>query len=259
MIICTTFFNNEQYYLNNYIRWYEKLFPVKKFIFFIGESNIDEFNWQYKQINFFIKNEGNIIILKYKSICNSPSQWHFLKTIFWSYLNEFHANNKILFTDCDELIYSNNINLCIEQGFIKTHFYEHVPINNFSLDTETTWSVCPWYYREQSLNNANINHHNCKIFNLNAPSENKHMGHLSDSYCNSNFSYTDYNNVCWHVGIHSREHYLNSKHWLQTEPELKVIERKDQNNNFLYENFEKFYKFSKFDTFNLKLSYIYNV
>lgn len=275
MNISTTFFNNEEYYLDNYIKWYSKLYNVEQFIFFIGKKDIVDFNffyptnhinftqvsdWHKHGINFFKTTSNNIVKLFYKSNNNTTEDWHCLKLAFWDILKNNFYNPNTLWTDCDELLYVSDINQALTEGYIKTHFYEYIPKHPFSLDSETLWSVCPWYYREQALSNRqNINHHNCKIFNLRYPQETKHMGHISNSYCNSNYTYKDYTNVCWHVGVHSREHYFKGKHWLQTDPNGRDIWEQDRISGVLKNSFEKYHIECEFPTFNINLKEVYKI
>jgi hypothetical protein len=258
MQISTTFFENESFYLANYIEWYTKTLNPEKFIFFVGRRNFLESNFNYRGINFLLTESSNIITLEYNSDNNSTSQWHDLKQIFFSIIKTHFNKTPTLFTDCDELLFCKNINQALRNGYIKTHFFEHVPKQDFSLREDMLWSVQPWFYREQALGNVAVSHRDCKIFHIFNPEHTSHMGDRNN-YCCTDSTYKDYDNICWHVGIHSKEHYIKNKHWMQTHPDGIAIDPIDRENGVLNHHFEKYYKTCLFETFTLNLSQEYKL
>lgn len=251
MQICTTFFNNEHFYRENFIRWYTDIWDATEFIFFVGKPRLELSNFACNGINFNYVEINNIKQYEYISGTNTPNEWHNLKQVFFDVLESRHKSYPCLWVDCDELIYSKNINNLISNKYFKTHFYEYVPSTPFNLFSNSIWCECPWYYREQSLGNEAINHHNCKHFSLEGPRSGGHMG--NNSYCNNSYIYSDYDNICFHVGVHSQEHYLENKHWLQTHPDGIEIPHINRDEQLLKNHFDNFYLTCAFNTFELNI------
>jgi hypothetical protein len=168
-----------------------------------------------------------------------------------------------MWLDCDEFIYTKDINKALKDTYIKTHYYEYVPIKPFSFNSDSLWSVCPYYYREQSrllkrtitklLHIKKVSHALCASRSFNPLLQGGHMG-VNNDYCNTKLKYDDYLNVCFHVGVHSKEHYLTSKHWLQTHPDgIGITQNDRQSDNLLSKNFEKYHAKCEFETFKLNL------
>lgn len=252
MQIVTTFFNNEQYYMNNFVHWYKTLWKPNRFIFFIGKKTIDSYNFESHNIKFFVETKDNIITLKYRSSNNTTDQWHNLKQVFFEILKNNFMTYPSLWVDCDDFIYCKDIDKAVHDKQFKVHFYEHVPLQSFNFNNNTLWSTQCYYYREQALGNTLPKHDNCPLYRLEVGKQCSHMGHLNN-YCNNNYTVDDYPNICWHVGIYSKEHYLNSKHWLQTDINGPGITEQDRSSGILIEHFNKYYAKCNFDTFNLNL------
>ena len=136
MQIATTFFNNEKYYLDNFVLWYTKLWNIKKFIFFIGNENLTTFNFKFNNIPFLVEDKSNILYYNYRSKpYNNRDEWHFLKSNFYDIIKNIHQS-QTLWVDCDEFIFSKNINKVLNEGYFKTHFCEYVPQIPFNLKEE---------------------------------------------------------------------------------------------------------------------------
>lgn len=256
MQIATTFFNNEKYYYDIFIRWYSKIWNATNFVFFVGSLTDVDANVTCGGVSFKQTVNNNITTYTYKSGVNTPDQWHNLKQVFFSILEQQHQTLPSLWVDCDELIYVKDLNSVISGREFKTHFYEYVPKTEFSLDSPTTWSVCPWYYREQSLGNTTkVNHDNCKWFSLLTPHRGGHMGGGNNYCCNGDVSdIASYDNICFHVGVFSKEHYIESKHWLQTHPNGIEISDSCRRSGVLDSTFEDYYHTCKFKTIDVDLS-----
>ena len=120
--------------------------------------------------------------------------------------------------------------------------------------------MCPWYYREQSLGNkTTVSHNNCKSFSLITPHRGGHMGG-GNNYCNHGdvFNPSSFDNICFHIGVFSKQHYIENKHWLQTHPDGIEISNDCRNSGVLDREFEQFYYNCCFDTieYNLKQNYL---
>jgi hypothetical protein len=259
MQVVTTFFNNETYHQENLIRWYNKIWDTKQYIFFIGKEKLEHTSFALNGILFNVVDDGNIRRYEYQSGTNTPDQWNNYKAVFYDIIRQYHRIYPSLWIDCDELIFCKNIQSAINDGFVKTHFYEYVPVKPFSFNSETLWSACGWYYREQSLGNTQPTHVNCKRFSLDPHHQFQHMGGGND-YCKHNAQPDDYENICYHVGVYSNEHFLKSKHWMQTHPQgIEISETDRQALSSLQEIFEAHYTTCKFDTFTLNLKEKYNL
>lgn len=251
MQVCTTFFNNEQFYEQDFIKWYTNIWGATEFIFFIGRSQLKTLNFTYNNINFNYSEINNIKRYEYVSGTNTPSDWHNLKQVFYNILENRHKAYPSLWVDCDELIYSKNIDSLISKQEFQTHFYEYVPATPFNLFANSIWCECPWYYREQALNNHFNNHSNCKKFSLLTPRAGGHMGY--NTYCNNSFTYEEYDNICFHIGVYSQNHYLENKHWQQTHPDGIEIPHVNRDRQFLNNHFERFHLNCIFNTFELNI------
>jgi hypothetical protein len=269
MQLVSTFFNNEKYYMNNILKWYRNIWNIDKFIFFVGKNKLAQFNYTFdaKDVagvwnnngdtskNFLVREEEDIIFYEYVSDTNDPVLWSQLKHFFLRpIIIKEHNIQETLWVDCDEFIYAKNIDKIIKNGNFHAHFYEYVPKKQFNLDSVSLWSECPWYYREQSLGKINLSHQNCKSWDISQETcGGVHMGY-SNTYCDDNCSYNDYDNICFHVGVHSKEHFLLNKHWLQTDKMTLEIKNVDRNSDKLTKIFDTYYFDCKFDTFELNLS-----
>ena len=263
MQIVTTFFNNEKYYMDNFIHWYRKLWGADRFIFFIGKSSLDSFNWEKNEISFLVTERPGFVTYEYKSGDNSADQWNAFKAVFYEIIKCNHTVYPSMWLDCDEFIYTKDINKALKDTYIKTHYYEYVPNKPFSLNSDSLWSVCPYYYTEQSrlfkriitklLHIKKVPHRLCASRSFNPLLQGGHMG-SNNGYCNTKFKYDDYLNVCFHVGVHSKEHYLTSKHWLQTHSDgIGITQNDRQSDNLLAEIFDKYHAKCEFETFTLNL------
>ena len=253
MTFITTFFNNEEYYMANFIAWYKKLWGANKFIFFIGKCEVNETNFECDGINFLVTENNNIITYEYKSGINEPNKWTSLKGVFNKIISINHMLYPSMWLDCDELIYSKDIDKVLKDTYIKTHYYEYIPIIPFDLNSNSKWSVCSYYYREQALGNMkDVQHQNCAYRSLNPLEQGGHMGGGND-YCNTSLKYDDYTNICFHVGVHSKDHYQKSKHWLQTHPNGIEINDDVRDSGILSNIFDDFHINCTFDTFTLNL------
>lgn len=246
--IVTTFFKNEKYYLNTFIEWYSNHFKNNEFLFFIGDPNIKKFNINYDGLNFFEKKEIKKGItfryLYYKSAGQIPDDWHNTKQKLWAILRKYTSDKKTLICDCDELIYTKDLDKCINEGFIKTHFYEYKPnsyLNSFILDTENVWVEQGWYYRQPTFK---IEHNSCKCFYFDKR-DFHHMGEAND-YCkkyNYRSDWKKYPNLCFHVSVISKEQYIATKNWTHIDDK-----------NVADINFNKtFYDTGEYETFKLNI------
>ena len=260
MQVISTFFNNEEYYMDNILHWYRTIWNCKKFIFFIGKHELKETNFSTGGINFFVREEEDITYYEYKSNpYNTATQWSHFKHIFIE--NVVDKRIPSLWVDCDEFVYCKDVENTLSKPEFRTHFYEYVPVIPFEFDSDSLWSVQPWYYREQSFNNNHnnrITHNNCKVFHL----DKSRAGHMGKSnYCKNSNDYDDYDNICFHVAVQSKKYFFSNcqqwdvpingknvpynKHRIQTEIyDLNVSDE---------DIFNKYFIGCEFDTFNLNL------
>ena len=259
MQIISTFFNNEQYYLANFLHWYRTLWKADCFIFFIGKTVCEPSNYSHSGVQFYQSEKNGVITYEYPSTTNTPDQWHKLKMIFNQIVQQKHSNPNSLWVDCDEMIYCKNLQQTIDEKQFATHFFEYVPNQNFALNSNSLWSVHPWYYRLQALKQLPT-HDDCKRFFIGTATmfNSGHMGN-SNKYCKSDAIYTEYDNICYHVGVYSKEHFLTSKHWLQTHPTTPNIKNEDRQTNMLNEIFDNHYAQCLFPIFTLNLAKEYNL
>lgn len=249
MQIASTFYNNEQYYMESLIQWYKKVWNADKFIFFIGRPKITRSNYHKDGVDFFVSTKGDVTTYEYTHLFN---HWYIRKPIFCSIIKTEHPGLG-LWVDCDEFVYSKNVEaLKARSEKFPTHFFEYVPITPFQMNSDSLWCEYSWYYREQALNNGEgSSHRSCKDFTLNTAGDGGHMG-INNNYCDSKLKWNEYENICFHVGVHSREHFLHHKHFLQTHkygPELNTRFIDD-----LAKTFDTYYAKCKYNTFVLNLA-----
>jgi hypothetical protein len=248
MQIASTFHNNEQYYMEPLIQWYRKVWKADKFIFFIGTPKITQSNYHRGGIDFFVSTKEGITTYEYQHVFNQWDKW---KYIFCDIIKSEHPGMG-LWVDCDEFVYSKNIEQLKDRGErFATHFFEYVPISPFQMDSNSLWCEYSWYYREQALNNGEGSlHKSCKDFTLNSVADGGHMS-THNKYCNSKLKWNEYDNICFHVGVHSRNHFLYHKDFLQTHKYGPAI-----NTRWIAEfekTFDTYYAQCKYNTFVLNL------
>ena len=258
MQIVTTFFNNEQYYMMNFIRWYKTIWKADKFVFFIGRNRLEDTNYERSGLKCKVTRMDGMTIYEYASGTNTTAMWNNLKLVFYDIIRYEHDNFPSMWVDCDEFVYSKNIVQAVKEVDFKTHFYEYVPVKPFNMNDSSLWSECPWHYRVQALAGRPIipadliYHADCKFFTFDPARQSGHIGGVNH-YCNDNKSYNDYDNICFHIGVCSKEHYLTRKHWMQTHPNGIEINDIDRKSGMLSGIFDKYYAICGFKTFELNL------
>ncbi|CAG7581614.1 MAG: hypothetical protein SLAVMIC_00929 [uncultured marine phage] len=252
--LVTTFFKNQEYYEDNYIDWYSKHFNNNEFIFFIGDPDLTNHNKSINGINFMVDekviNDVKVLYYYYKSNGYVPEQWHKQKNILWGILRSHFDDRHTIITDCDELIYCTDLDKCIKEGSIKTHFYEYkVDEGKFTLDKDSTWVEQGWYYHLQLSNRPIKGHGGCKTFFFNKR-DFLHMGN-NNTYCGDEIgcNWEEYENVCFHISISSKDQYYGSKQWThpRINKEVENVTEKEFQDNFVKVN-------DMYETFNLRLS-----
>lgn len=226
----TTFYQNREYYEGAFIEWYSKHFECNEFMFFIGEDEFTNATHNIYGQPYRIEEETvdgvTLRRLFYpwgkSRVGDAQRAWHGQKQRMWRIMREGFPEKPSLICDCDEFIYTKNLDRCLAEGRMPTHFYEHVPTEDgtFSLDDTHTWCEQGWYYGEQFKarergEECRINHNHCKEFYFGRvphTSDFLHMG-PANSYCDDQKSYQDYENICFHVSVVNYEHFKGTKQW----------------------------------------------
>lgn len=259
MTVITTFCENEKYYYNDFIKWYTNVWGADQFIFFRGTRRHLNFNHETHGVEFFVEKIGNCINYWYPWAPSAPlSLWFLVYEAFSNIIKDDHPGLG-LFVDCDEFLYSKNVSKLKAEGKpFNTHFYEYVPKQPFNISKDCTWSKIPLYYREQAIGgNSCSNHSCCKFYTLDSVGGCHHAGE-NNIYCNNSLEWNDYDNICFHVGVHSQQHFIFNKHALQIIKGTREMTEHERMSGFANWAFNKFYNKCSFETFELNISNLYS-
>jgi len=266
----TTFYRNREYYEDIFIEWYRNHFQCNEFMFFIGEDDFTDPTHEINGQSYRIEQENidgiTLTRLFYQwnksKVGDAQRAWYGQKQRIWRIMREEFPNKPSLICDCDELIYTKNLDRCLVEGKIPTHFYEHVPDEEgtFTLDKTHTWCGQGWYYEEQFESRergerCNTYHGSCKEFYFNRVPHTTDFFHMGEnnSYCDktNQKSYQDYDNICFHISVVNYEHFKNTKQWShlgrgETEMDVEQLTK---------EIFRRYYLTvdKNYDTFPLRL------